>query len=73
MLPLDTVVTVPCDSRFARAEGCVGAFVTRNWLEEWTSFGAERDYALAGVRGVPRSIRGTRRREAAAARAGIQP
>ena len=40
----------------------MGAFLTRNWLEEWTSFGAERDYALAGVRGVPRSRRGTGRR-----------
>lgn len=44
VLPLGTVVTVPFDSRFDRAE----AFVTRNWLEERTSLGTKRDYALPG-------------------------
>ena len=45
VLRLGTPAVPPFDSRFAREADYVGAFGGRNWLEEWTFFGPERDYA----------------------------
>ena len=41
---LGTAATPPFDSLLSRAADYVGAFGRHNWLEEWTFFGAERDY-----------------------------
>ena len=34
------------DDRFSRSAHYVGAFGKKNWLEEWTFFGAEQDYEV---------------------------
>ena len=45
---LGTAVAPPFDARFTAAADYAGAFGKRNWLEEWTFFGAERDYQPPG-------------------------
>ena len=45
---LGTPVAMPFDPRFDPAADYAGAFGKRNWLQEWTFFGAERDYRLPG-------------------------
>ena len=58
VLMLGVAMVAPFDMRFAPAEDCVGAFARRNWLEEWTFFGAERDYALPGQGAAAQSAAG---------------
>ena len=43
-LRLGTAAVPPHAARFSPAAHFVGAFRTRNWLEEWTFFGPESDY-----------------------------
>ena len=45
-LRLGSAARVPFDSDFARPTRYVGAFHTKNWLEEWTFFGPEDAYRL---------------------------
>ena len=42
---LGKAATPPFDRRLSRAADYVGAFGRHNWLEEWTFFGAEREFA----------------------------
>ena len=43
-LRLGNATAPPFDRRFSHEGHYVGAFRKRNWLEEWTFFGDERDY-----------------------------
>ena len=45
-LRLGNAAVPPYDSRFLRSASYVGAFRTKNWLEEWTFLGREQDYEV---------------------------
>ena len=45
-LRLGHAAVPPFDARFAHSAHYVGAFRTKNWLEEWTFFGPEQDYEV---------------------------
>ncbi len=55
---LGTAVAPPFDPRFAAGADHAGAFGGRNWLEEWTFFGPERDYVQPGRDRFGQSRRG---------------
>ena len=45
-LEVGAAATPPSDGTFSRQTQFVGAFGAGNWLEEWTFFGPESDYAI---------------------------
>ena len=50
-LDVDAAAVPPSDSPLSQEAPYVGAFGARNWLEEWTFFGAESDLRTAGSAG----------------------
>ena len=45
-LRLGNAAVPPFNDKFSRSTHYVGAFGKKNWLEEWTFFGAEQDYEV---------------------------
>lgn len=48
-LPMGAAAVAPSDGWFDTGADYVGAFNSRNWLEEWTRFGPESEYAQPGA------------------------